>query len=400
MWVSEISTDTPIYLVGGVVRDWIIGRSNSDLDVVIEGDAIAFAQVMQAQYGGSVLVHDRFGTAKWITPNGEIDFVTARKERYAAPAALPVVTPSSIADDLRRRDFTINALALRLDGDHLGEIVDLFGGESDLEAGLVRVLHPNSFVDDPTRIFRAVRYEQRLGFAVEPQTLGWLMRDKGGVALLSGDRVRHEIEYMLNEPQRSAMLERLEAVDLLSEIVTGLKWEASWAGAFDAYQAIESIWGMQIDREVYLLLWLMRLNQAVRLRVFERLNVGRRVWDSAENAAIIMQSVETLPSDALPSQITFALDPFRNDTTALLIASLLTDCARHASWLKQYQKTWRNVRAPLTGDDLRQMGLPPSPLFREILDGLRGKVLDEGAQWAADRARSAEFVDHFVKSSS
>lgn len=388
-WVSEISADIPVYLVGGIVRDWMIGRSNNDLDLVIEGDAITFAHAMQQAYGGSVLPHDRFGTAKWTTENGEIDFVTARSEMYTTPAALPTITLGTMADDLRRRDFSINALALRLDGDHLGEIVDLFDGIADLQAGIVRVLHENSFVDDPTRIFRAVRYEQRLGFMIEAQTMAWLQRDKVGIASLSGDRVRHEIEYILNEPLRVAMLERLGELGILPEIVVGLRWERAWAETFCKYKEAETVWGKQIDWEVYFLLWVMRLDKRVREEVFERLNVGRRVRKSAENAHSILQQLQQLPSNATPSQITFTLDPLRKDETALLIAHLLTPVSPHAVWLVFYQTVWRNVRAPLDGNDLRKLGLKPSPLFREILNKLRGKMLDEGGV-------SAEFIRDFI----
>ncbi len=375
-WVSKISMDTPVYLVGGIVRDGLLGRMNTDLDLVIEGDAIAFAHAMQQQHGGSVLTHDRFGTAKWISEHGEIDFVTARSETYPAPAALPTVTAGSMTDDLYRRDFSINALALRLDGVHLGEIVDHYRGLADLEMGHIRVLHENSFIDDPTRIFRAVRYEQRLGFAIEPQTLTWLLRDKHGVGLLSGDRLRHEIEYVLKEPRRTAMLVRLTDLDVWSAIVVGLHWKADWAEAFHAYAVATPTWGTQIDWEAYWLLWLMRLDIAVREEVFERLNVGQRVRKSARNTTAILQHLLTLPPTATPSQITFALDPFQQDTTALLIAHLLTQNKTHASWLLQYQTIWRTIRAPITGNELRRMGLQPGPHFREILDLLRGIVLD------------------------
>lgn len=418
--ISEIVTDKPVYLVGGIVRDWLLGRVNTDLDLVIEGDAIAFANRMQQEYGGSVLPHDRFGTAKWTTSNGEIDFVTARSETYAAPAALPTVTAGLMIDDLRRRDFSINTLALRLDGDHLGELVDLFNGKADLTAGVVRVLHEDSFVDDPTRIFRAVRYEQRLGFQIEPQTLTWLQRDKHGIARLSGDRVRHEIEYILNEPLRVAMLARLDALDVLAQLDAALYWQDDWgkplsskreefassdanhtasqnadpsrsiARSFQDYAKIEPIWGEQVDWEIYLLLWLMRLDGEVRENVFERLNVGKKVRESAENTYTILQHLQSLPLTAPPSQITFALDPFRNDTTALLLAHLLIENRQQSTWLVYYQTIWRNVSAPLTGHDLQKMGLRPSPLFREILNELRGKLLDEGEI-------SAEFIRDFIK---
>ncbi len=183
----------PLYFVGGLVRDLLLGHAPTDLDMVVEGDGIKLAQGLQAEFGGTVHAHRRFGTAKWfVTPDiwqqvGErfarapiseltglepasIDFVTARTEFYREPSALPEIERGSIKLDLHRRDFTINTLAVRLDGAHLGELLDFYSGRQDLQHGLIRVLHSLSFIDDPTRILRAVRYEQRLNFAIEPRT--------------------------------------------------------------------------------------------------------------------------------------------------------------------------------------------------------------------------------------
>ena len=160
-----------VYLVGGTVRDILLGEPSFDVDIAVEGDAIAFAQSLAEALGGRMRAHDKFGTAVVLYGDDErIDVVTARTESYESPGALPTVAPGSIEDDLFRRDFTINAIAVSLRGDEKGRVVDPFAGRTDLEAGRIRVLHDRSFLDDPTRIFRAVRYENRYGFRMDEHT--------------------------------------------------------------------------------------------------------------------------------------------------------------------------------------------------------------------------------------
>ena len=154
----------PLYIVGGAVRDMMLERPVNDFDLTVEGNAIDLARALSKKHGGGVTAHTKFGTAKWFlapelkADHSTLDLVTARSETYQHPAALPTVAFGTIADDLRRRDFTINAMALRLDGEHFGELRDDFQGMDDLQKGIVRVLHPGSFIDDPTRLYRAVRY--------------------------------------------------------------------------------------------------------------------------------------------------------------------------------------------------------------------------------------------------
>ncbi len=188
-----------LYLVGGLVRDLLLGIPNLDLDLVVEGDAIALAQRLAADAGGTVRKHARFGTAKWHVP-GEahgtpgspsplvLDFVTARTEFYEHPEALPTVEASSLRQDLYRRDFTINTMALRLDRQHFGQLVDFYGGEKDLQHRLIRVLHNLSFVEDATRMLRAVRLEQRLGFRIEKRTVELLRQALDRVAASGAGR--------------------------------------------------------------------------------------------------------------------------------------------------------------------------------------------------------------------
>ena len=181
----------PLYLVGGFVRDLLLGIPATDFDLVVEGDAISLARTLAAQYGGRVTAHVHFGTAQWFPPESDnlaIDLTSTRSETYKHNAALPSVKSGTLMDDLLRRDFTINTLAVRLDGDHWGELRDEQGGLDDLKQGQVRVLHQGSFRDDPTRLFRAVRYEQRYGFRIVPETLSLMRPAYPLISLLSAQR--------------------------------------------------------------------------------------------------------------------------------------------------------------------------------------------------------------------
>src|SRR5687767_9779270 len=180
--VAEEATQRglPIYVVGGSVRDLALGLRINDFDLTVEGDAIALARALATKHGGGVTAHVKFGTAKWflpknlvpdVEPHGTLDLISARSEIYKYPAALPTVQFGTIEDDLRRRDFTVNAMAIRLDGAHFGELRDDLNGMDDLQKKVVRVLHSRSFLDDPTRMYRAVRYAVRYGFNIAEETL-------------------------------------------------------------------------------------------------------------------------------------------------------------------------------------------------------------------------------------
>src|SRR5262245_12955787 len=204
-----------VYLVGGSVRDILLGEPNFDVDVVVEGDAIALARELAKRLDGRVRAHRTFGTDVVVFGNDEhVDVATARRESYHAPAAAPPVEPGTIDQDLHRRDFTINAMAVPHKGDALGELVDPFGGRADLDAGRIRILHDRSFVDDPTRILRAIRYEDRYGFRMDGDTAR-LAREciaTGHVGDLSGARLRDELIALLEEGDVS------HAIPLLAEL--------------------------------------------------------------------------------------------------------------------------------------------------------------------------------------
>src|SRR5512136_2086958 len=206
-----------LYIVGGPVRDCLVRRVVTDLDLTTEGDAHRLARAMARELGGAWKKFDRFGTAKLILPGRDkpIDLATSRTETYAHPGALPDVARGTIETDLIRRDFTINAMAIRLDGEQQGTLIDLHGGESDLYSGKLRVLHERSFEDDPTRLFRGVRFEQRFGFAFAFDTERLIAPALPVIEQVSGDRLRHELELIFCEMQPLKVLTRLNELGVL-----------------------------------------------------------------------------------------------------------------------------------------------------------------------------------------
>ena len=222
-----------LYLVGGAVRDLLLGRPNVDFDLVVEGDAPRLARQLakkerldgeNSKVGERVTVHRQFGTAKFSRGGLNIDLITARSETYARPGALPTVQPGTIRDDLLRRDFSINAMAIDLSPASFGQLLDHHGGRSDLEQErVVRILHERSFIDDATRILRALRYEQRLGLNLERNTERLLCEHKSMLDTISGDRIRHELELILKEDRPEQILKRAQALGVLQQLDPSLR---------------------------------------------------------------------------------------------------------------------------------------------------------------------------------
>jgi tRNA nucleotidyltransferase (CCA-adding enzyme) len=223
-------SNQPLYLVGGFVRDLLLRQPNFDLDLVVEGDAVAFAKEFTEKVGGNLTIHKMFNTAKVTLDSVTVDIAMARTETYARPGALPVVAPGTLKTDLFRRDFTVNAMAICLNAERYGELIDLYRGVKDLDGKIIRILHENSFTDDATRIWRAVRYEQRLGFQIEPNTLRLLKRDVPLLKTVGGFRQRRELELVLKEKEPEKALVRADGLGVLKELNLSLaadEWLAS-----------------------------------------------------------------------------------------------------------------------------------------------------------------------------
>ncbi len=206
-----VKTEYHAYLVGGYVRDSTLGRESVDIDVVVEGDAVKAARELNVQVKGKLTTHHEFGTASITIDSCRVDLASARTEKYPSPAHLPHVYPSTIVEDLNRRDFTINAIAMSISKENFGEIFDPFDGMNDIKKKLIRILHRNSFMDDPTRIFRALRYKNRFGFRFEEETESQMRQAiKGGmVQKLSGQRLLNELTQIFNEPSYAAIIHDL-----------------------------------------------------------------------------------------------------------------------------------------------------------------------------------------------
>ncbi|MEI6521270.1 MAG: hypothetical protein WCO98_14730 [bacterium] len=209
--------DLNIYLVGGAVRDIIIGRTVADADIMVDGDATVFVKVIIKYTGGKLLIHDSFFTAVLFLPSGrKYDFTSCRKEYYLYPGALPITSPGSIQDDLYRRDFTINAMAMKLSGNNHGDVIDYFNGLDDIQNKVIRILHDSSFISDPTRIFRAVRFESKLGFTINNHTIE-LAKDaisKRIVDKVSGERIFNEIKQICNNKFTEQVIKRIKSSNL------------------------------------------------------------------------------------------------------------------------------------------------------------------------------------------
>lgn len=391
-----------LYIVGGFVRDLILEQASQDLDLVVEGDAIALAHTLQEHFGGKLTSHGRFGTAKWqlneirealsntlsqefdqlLEPENIpdfIDLITARTEFYTHPTALPTIERGSIKLDLHRRDFTINTLALRLDGMHYGELHDYWGGLNDLNHGLVRVLHSISFVDDPTRMLRAVRYEQRYNFTIEPRTLQLLLEARSLLERVSGERIRHELDHVLDEENREGVLKRLQHLELLQEIDINLIWDHWLENQFAKIEEPLK-WdiptlprGYPIRRALFYTIWLIRLQIDNTRTILKKIVYPGNIGNQIISAGRIWQLIPDL-NGLQPSQVTVLLDPY--PPLAIYAAYLATDDPKTKHLLENYYQNWRHVTPYINGHDLRKRGVPTGPKYQNILNLLRHAWLD------------------------
>jgi len=307
-----------------------------------------------------------------------VDFASARTEFYVYPTALPKVERSSIKQDLHRRDFTINTLAIRLDPDHWDELLDFYGGESDLREGVIRVLHSLSFVDDPTRMLRAARLESRLGFRLDPRSEELIADALPLLRRVSGDRIRHELEQIFDEPEPERVLSRLEELGVLAQIHPNLrcdKWLQSRCVALRQALARET-WGLKPEDGAFLHLAMLvyRLNGEQLETFLKRLKVKR---DDADDLRLLPDLRAVLPKVGRarrPSAVYRLLQPF--PSRVLAVAWVATGSGRQQGQLLRCQTAWRLVEPEVTGDDLKAMGLRPSPLFGQLLGVLREARLD------------------------
>jgi len=377
-----------LYLVGGVVRDLLLKRENWDLDLTVEGDGIAFARLVADRYGAGLAVFERFATARLVFPDGlKIDIATTRRESYAQPAILPTVQLASIEEDLYRRDFTINAMAIQLNAAQFGRLRDVYGGQRDLRARTIRVLHVGSFEDDPTRIFRAIRFEHRFGFRLERATLRLLAQAASTnlIARLSGPRLQNEILLLFSEHDPVRAIARLAQLKLLRFLHRRLCYTKNVKRVVTAVPKALTWWARRfpdsvIDRPiVYLMALSSESSPDVVAAMIRRLALSR---EQAKNVSAggsrIDRALKRLTDKGTvrPSQVYRLLADLSDEALVLLLAKQIS--RQHGvrlSLLKRHLLSYvknRAVKTALMGRDLQAMGLKPGPQYRTIL----GQLLD------------------------
>ena len=362
-----------LYLVGGAVRDLLLEQSNFDLDLVVEGDAINLAQQLIQPKQGKITTHPRFGTAKLQWGKWSVDLATARSETYAKPGALPSVEPSSIDSDLFRRDFTINAMAICLTPDHYGELIDLHGGRDDLEHGLIRILHKKSFIDDATRIWRGLRYEQRLDFQLEKNTLKLLKRNIPMLDTISGDRIRYELECILKEKFPEKILRRAEELGVLVKLHPSLRGDGWLTGRFRQARQLSSPDLPPVG--LYLALLAYPLTNEENKQLMSYLRLTKSQAQTLRDTNSLKDKLESLADPELtPSNIYSLLHDY--SAPAIMANESASDSPIARRHLRLFLDNLRYIKPILTGDDLLKMGIAPGPHLKEILQLLHDARLD------------------------
>lgn len=381
-----VESKMPVYLVGGFVRDLILGARNLDLDVAVEGSGILFAERLAARFKARLIRHKRFGTATVALRHGiKIDIASARKESYPQAAELPVVSQGILKEDLFRRDFTINAMAVSIFPGNFGRLLDFFGGEADLRRGRIRVLHDLSFIDDPTRILRAIRFKERYNFHIEPATLKLLKEAIRAKMLerVEPQRLRDELVLLLKEPHPIKNISRIQALAGFNFILQGLRpskkdyrlmhsiereiawfrrsypqrrpldtWLLYFAGLTDSLSARETI---EVSEK-----FALRRGETKRLLSFKKLKKG---------------FITRLNQKGLnPAGIFSCLEPLSYEVILLLKAKYRKPCLnRH---IEDFFEVYNGMRIYVSGHDLGGMGLRPGPVYKKIFTRLLNAKLN------------------------
>jgi tRNA nucleotidyltransferase (CCA-adding enzyme) len=382
--------DLPVYGVGGFVRDLLLGIENYDIDVTVEGDGILLAETFAARHNCRVKSHRKFGTAVIIFPDGfKIDVASTRLEYYSMPGALPSVERSSLKMDLYRRDFTINTFAIRLNKADFGVLTDYFGAQRDLREKLIRVLHNLSFVEDPTRVFRAIRFEHRLGFHIAKHTENLI---KNAVKMnflekLGGKRLLSELVHILRENEPVRAIERMASLGLLQFIHPELKLTSEARRVLDETKKIISWFELlflerRYEKWVVFFLGLCEpLTDGQFLEAFRRLSVTEhyreKLFEMRTSGQAVLETMQrrvTHRSGVLRSEIYYWLKELPVEILLYMMAK--TSDEEVKKFISLYFTQLQGVHCMITGNDLKEMGVPPGPMYKEILDRVMKARLD------------------------
>ncbi len=377
------------YLVGGFVRDLLLGAGNFDIDIVVEKDAIGLARIFADRTNGSLVKYEKFKTAKVILKDkSKIDFATAREEHYEYPAALPTVEFGTIKQDLFRRDFTINAMAVMLNKENFGELLDFFGGLRDLRKRQLRALHTLSFIDDPTRIFRAVRFEQRYSFKIEPYTEG-LIRNAIEFEMferISKQRLREELILILSEPNpikaimRMADLNELRFIhhsitfnNKMIKLLDSTKKTIAWFENFPKKREIDSwlVYFMALVDN----LTKKELDEVLDKFVFRKGDSRRLI--SSKTSLVRLTNILTRQKEPSSSMVFRALEDLSYETITYVIAKTNLN-KRVLSRVERFLDEYNGTKLKVSGSDLKKLGIKPGPEYAKILKKILYVKLDKG----------------------
>ncbi|MBI5123843.1 MAG: CCA tRNA nucleotidyltransferase [Candidatus Omnitrophica bacterium] len=375
------------YLTGGTVRDLILGTESIDIDIVIEGDAIAFGEKLAHELHGIIISHKKFGTCTVTTPEYlRIDFAAARKETYALPAALPSVEFSSLKDDLIRRDFTINAMAVSLNEHDFGVLIDFFDGVGDLERKIIKSLHDRSFIDDPTRILRAIRFAERLKFTIDAHTANLMRKsiEKEIYKKLEEVRLRDEIILILKESARYGILKKMEEFHALKIIHPYLKLHKDLRQMFSAIDEASAWYQENSPRKriiekwlIYLMMLFEEVSYDGTLYFSNKFEFKRgerlRIMSFKKNGHKILKTLNA-KRKILPSKIYHLLEPLSHEVTLLLMAVSRSDTGKGR--IMEFFHKYNGMRTLARGDDIKALGVKAGPHFAKIMHKILYKKLD------------------------
>jgi tRNA nucleotidyltransferase (CCA-adding enzyme) len=379
-----------VYAVGGFVRDLLLRNDNLDVDIVVEGDGIQFAQYFAQRHRCKIKINRRFGTAALrFSDNLKVDVATARLEYYDSPAALPTVELSSIKRDLYRRDFTINTLAIKLNGEGFGELVDFFGAQRDIKEKVIRVLHNLSFVEDPTRILRAIRFEQRFGFQLGKQTQNLIKNavKMGFLDRLSGRRLFAEIVLILNEEDPIPILRRMRDLDLLKVIHLTIPWDNETEELLESIKSVISWYDLlfleeEVEKwQVYFYGLVDSLAEDEVTDVCQKLSLSAKkrekiIGGRAEVGKALKEMACRVGSKrrVQRSEMYELLEPLSAEMKLFMMAK--TAERETKQWISLFFTTLRGQQPLLKGRDLIRLGVRPGPIMKEILANLLRARLD------------------------
>ena len=374
------------YVVGGFVRDLFLYRSDEDIDIVVEGDGIAFAKKYAKMVGARIHAHEKFGTAVIIFPDGfKIDVASARMEYYKFPAALPVVEMSSIKLDLYRRDFTINTLAIQLNSKKFGTLIDFFSARKDIKEKIIRVLHNLSFVEDPTRVFRAIRFEQRFEFTIGKLTVGLIANaiSMDFFRELSGKRVFAELRLILQEDNPVAAIRRLNDFDLLKVIHPSVKLDKDLVATLNSVKKVLSWHDLLFLEESYKK-WIVYFLVLIRnCKSHISKEICRRFELKPEDEKILC--AERFEADkcvfwlernlAVSDSVIYRkLNGFKIEAILFMMAVAKKKAVKKS--ISHFFTDLRRTQLSLKGRDLKKMGLKPGPVYRQVMEAVLDARLD------------------------